>query len=151
MANYESYLITGKMHRFLKKRGYTFTCARCHERIGFGDFAVTNLSKRLKYIFHKNCWGDLSKEFSSKSSLRRISMVQPNPKAHIALKPGVYSVNPHPQVLCPQLQSGRSCRKLDKHHEFLRPQLFLAHHIVEGLSLWRCEGCPSFLLRVQKP
>jgi len=68
--------------------------------------------------------------------------------SHIKLVKGVVKVNPHLQVLCPILASGRDCRKGFKNYKgkYHRPRLLVKNHGDPGLQLWMCEGCPDFLL-----
>lgn len=71
---------------------------------------------------------------------------------HIPLKKGIVKVNPHLQVLCPVLASGRDCRKGFKNYKgkYHRPKLLVKNYGDPDLQLWSCKGCPQFLLRVQK-
>ena len=72
--------------------------------------------------------------------------------SHIKLVRGTVKINPHIRVLCPKLACGSECKRGEfqgKKSEWFRPGLLLKHHSNPDLQLWSCEGCPSFLLRVE--
>lgn len=149
-------LLTGPLYRYFKKNGYMFFCPRCTEPITLGDTIVPNRNRRNKRIFHKQCWERHCAEPSG--DRRRLLPIPLGYKSqsaapHITLKRGVYSVNPG-EVLCPKLAEGLECSKhtheSDSEFKLKRPKLLLQHYGVESLSLWACEGCEKFWLRVQR-
>lgn len=143
-------LLTGDLYRYFKKKGYTFVCPWCVEPITLGDMVVPC---RGRGIFHKPCWDGYCAQASGARRQLPIPLgYKPkSPTPYIILRKGECVSNPHFMVLCPKLLAGHPCKKYDKHHEFRRPELLLKHHADPNLQLWKCVGCPGFLLRVQIP
>lgn len=154
-----TYFLTGKIFRRLKRLGYLMKCYHCGKSVNLGDKGVTYNTRRFREIFHEPCWEQFLERTKGSRQITRTLLLappayQPSPVPHIILKKGIYSTNPG-EVLCPRLQEGFECSKHHHggHNEFKpkRPRLLVNHHVVQGLQLWECLGCESFLLRVEKP
>jgi len=157
MGNSNTYLLTPSVYKRLKKLGFLLVCYGCGEALLMGQTVVSSRGGgiRVKKLYHKSCWENRESNAPTMARNRRLLAIplgyQPKTAtSHIVLKMGMYSPNPH-RVLCPSLQNGGSCKKRDRHHEFLRPELLLKHHADPNLQLWECRGCSHFLIRVEKP